>query len=443
MVMAQIYHTRVLPNAHLGKLDISGKPLASLAAIPAADMLPARLTLRKGAAQTVITPAQLGIRIDVPATLRSTDELRRWLPLASLVTRYDVPLRLRFDQQTYRQAAARLATTFSRPAIPEHIAFRGSSFAIALAASGYTVDDARLKDSLAAALQNGSSIVGVPTTPIAARQKATDLAGQLQQLQLHLGTAISFVYHGRTVRPGKAEVGSWFVPKDQTMAPSATAARVYIDTLARQLGTTIANPDDLAAAAVYAVSKDLPRTFAVVPAGNGTILRTYCTAVRGIDASVLSDLTGKLAATYYDTRGWNNGGRIAFQHVGRGCQYTVWMSAASQMTSFGAICDAYYSCQTGTDVVLNYDRWTSATPPWDKTNGTLEDYRTLMINHETGHRLGFPDNPICPGAGQPAPVMMQQSVNLKGCVFNIWPRAAELAQLNIILGLPSTAAVSE
>lgn len=83
--------------------------------------------------------------------------------------------------------------------------------------------------------------------------------------------------------------------------------------------------------------------------------------------------------------------------------------------------------------MVNYDRWTTATPPWNQTGGNIEDYRVLIISHETGHRLGFLDNPVCPGAGQPAYVMMQQSIDLKGCVFNIWPTQTELAQLKTML----------
>jgi hypothetical protein len=146
--------------------------------------------------------------------------------------------------------------------------------------------------------------------------------------------------------------------------------------------------------------------------------------------------------TYNDARGWNDGGHIAFEHVRRGCQYTVWMSAAADMTTFGTICDDYYNCQAGHSVVLNYDRWTTATPPWNKTGGSIQDYRTLMIDHETGHRLGFPDNPVCPRKGRPAPVMMQQSMNLHGCVFNIWPRPAEFTRLDHMLNLGQTNSIT-
>lgn len=125
-----------------------------------------------------------------------------------------------------------------------------------------------------------------------------------------------------------------------------------------------------------------------------------------------------------DKRGWNNGGEVSFNHE-ENCDFTIWLSAPASMTSFGAICDEYYSCRVGNNVVINYDRWTKATDPWNAAGMSMIDYQALVINHEVGHRLGF-GHPECPGQGQLAPVMMQQSVDLAGCKFNPWPTDHEL-----------------
>ena len=48
------------------------------------------------------------------------------------------------------------------------------------------------------------------------------------------------------------------------------------------------------------------------------------------------------------------------------------------------------------------------------------DYRHYVVNHEVGHVFGN-GHVDCPGAGQPAPVMVQQTLSLGGCVKNAWP----------------------
>ena len=123
-----------------------------------------------------------------------------------------------------------------------------------------------------------------------------------------------------------------------------------------------------------------------------------------------------------------------FQEVSSDCDYTVWLSSANQMSSFGGVCDPIWSCRSGNNVVFNYDRWSTTSPAWQEFGGTLEDYRSMLINHETGHRLGF-GHRHCGGAGQLAPVMQQQSIDLEGCKFNPWPVQAELDAFKATIGL--------
>ena len=62
-----------------------------------------------------------------------------------------------------------------------------------------------------------------------------------------------------------------------------------------------------------------------------------------------------------------------------------------------------------------------------KGGGNLANYRTMVINHETGHRLDHRDNEtVCQQAGEPAPLMQQQSISLRGCTINEWPLDSEL-----------------
>ena len=109
------------------------------------------------------------------------------------------------------------------------------------------------------------------------------------------------------------------------------------------------------------------------------------------------------------------------------CSMTLTLAAADQMTSFSTECSDEYSCRVGNDVIINVDRWNNATEGWLNAGGTVERYRTMVINHEVGHRLGHLDNELtCPAVNQPAPLMQQQSMDLLGCVPNEWPLDEEL-----------------
>ena len=75
-------------------------------------------------------------------------------------------------------------------------------------------------------------------------------------------------------------------------------------------------------------------------------------------------------------------------------------------------------------MVINQTRWRHASPAWNAAGRSLRDYRHMVVNHEVGHWLGL-GHSGCPGAGKPAPVMMQQSKGRDGCTFNPFPTLAE------------------
>jgi hypothetical protein len=429
IAMVIMYHDRALPNYHLGKLAIGGKSLDELEATKPSDILAAALTFAKNDKTISKSPEDLGVHVDIEKSLHSANGGLRWLPVFSLFGRHHIALTLQIDHDQYNKTTAKVNNALSQQPVKQHIDFDGSNFVIKPNQDGYEVNTDKLLPSVTSAFQKGQSQLTVSTQTIHATDHA-DLSGQLASLQKQLDLKLSFAYRSQTIQPSRSDIGKWFTGKGQTMTMSTTRFKSYIISVGKRLGIAVANQSNLAVASAYALGKNLPMEFAIVPSNSATVVRTYCTAVRGVNPAVLPDLNGKLAATYADVRGWNDNGRIVFQKVASGCQYTVWMSAANQMTTFGAICDDFYNCQVGTSVVMNYNRWTSATPPWNKTGRSLEDYHVLMINHESGHRLGFLDNPTCPGAGKPAPVMMQQSINLKGCTFNIWPLASEFTALN-------------
>lgn len=158
--------------------------------------------------------------------------------------------------------------------------------------------------------------------------------------------------------------------------------------------------------------------------GAGGRVVTYQIQTRGNTQNNLETFAQLVAETYADSRGWSRAG-VSFQRVESGGQFTLVLSEASQVPTFSPGCDAIYSCRAGQYVIINEDRWIGATEAWNSQGGSLRDYRHMVINHETGHWLGH-GHYNCSGAGQLAPVMQQQSIDLQGCKFNPWPLDFEI-----------------
>lgn len=163
--------------------------------------------------------------------------------------------------------------------------------------------------------------------------------------------------------------------------------------------------------------------------GNELITYTYCVASKG-EVGDLTEFANTVFSTLNDPRGWPRAGAVFQEADGtdpNACSMTLTLAAADQMTSFSTECSDEYSCRVGNDVIINIDRWNNATEGWRNAGGTVERYRTMVINHEVGHRLGHLDNELtCPAVNQPAPLMQQQSMDLLGCVPNEWPLDEEL-----------------
>lgn len=163
--------------------------------------------------------------------------------------------------------------------------------------------------------------------------------------------------------------------------------------------------------------------------GNELITYTYCVASKG-EVGDLTEFSDTVFSTLNDPRGWPRAGAVFQEADGtdpNACSMTLTLAAADQMTSFSTECSDEYSCRVGNDVIINIDRWNNATEGWLNAGGTVERYRTMVINHEVGHRLGHLDNETtCRAMNQPAPLMQQQSMDLLGCTPNEWPLDDEL-----------------
>lgn len=123
-----------------------------------------------------------------------------------------------------------------------------------------------------------------------------------------------------------------------------------------------------------------------------------------------------------DAKGWGSDGSVSFELVEDDPELTIRLATPGTVDDLCAPLntDGYTSCRVADEVILNVDRWAGATDDFLDAGGSLSEYRIYLINHEVGHFLGHGHETEC-GSDGLAPVMMQQTLDLRGCEPNGWP----------------------
>ena len=119
-------------------------------------------------------------------------------------------------------------------------------------------------------------------------------------------------------------------------------------------------------------------------------------------------------------RGWANVAEKSFQLTSVDDSDYVYIFASPEKTD--ELCapietNSIYSCRNEENIVLNFYRWQEGAVDF---KNDMKTYRIYLINHETGHILGW-GHVGCPKEGAIAPVMMQQSKGTDGCIPYGWP----------------------
>jgi len=133
------------------------------------------------------------------------------------------------------------------------------------------------------------------------------------------------------------------------------------------------------------------------------------------------DCMAKLIASILnDSRGWKNITEKEFLLVSEeAADFTFIFSSPDKTDELCAPLETngIYSCRNEEEIIINYFRWRNGALDF---GNDMKTYRLYLINHETGHILGW-GHTGCPKEGAIAPVMMQQSKTTGGCIAYGWP----------------------
>lgn len=423
-----------LGYTHIGKTyartSIHGQPVGSqlVSELVGNSFLPKEVTVQADESQEWVFPLEaFGITQDDGMLKRTIMSSRHWLPIINAGKSVDFDVPLRIDEDIFDAQLEKLVADFFVAPQDARISIEGEAFVVNDEVIGKQASKDVLRKGLLDAVAEGQDRLWVALEDIAADVVAEDLGAQRDVLEKQAATSVVFTLGASSITPSVAERLGWYMASDSLMVLSDDAVRSYITQEAYSRGEEVQNADEVVTQVRQSIESAETATITMVAVPKHIPTHSYCVSAKNIDTTHLADFRAKIAVVLSDGRGWASAGQ-RFVESSSNCGFTMWLSAADQLPSFSSGCSAQWSCRAGTNVIINYDRWTQATDAWNGAGGNLEDYRVMVINHEVGHWLGF-GHANCSGAGQPAPVMQQQSIDLQGCAFNPWPLASEIASL--------------
>ncbi|MEU7803339.1 DUF3152 domain-containing protein [Micromonospora arborensis] len=262
------------------------------------------------------------------------------------------------------------------------------------------------------------------------RQRRFALLAQLVAVVLAVGAVVTVIAEG----PGGHPAADQLAAEELATLPPLVAAPLPPSASPSPFGSVPSSPPP-----VLRVSGAVPS------AGTGTFgydarsgpvlgrageLRRYRVAVESGSNETAADFGQAVQTALAGPGSWVDSGRLRLQQVPGEAprDFTVYLATArtaGRMCADGGVDiriggRPYTSCRAPGQVIINLDRWRLSVPHFVSAGVPLEVYRTYVVNHEVGHQLGH-RHERCPGAGRPAPVMMQQTLFLNGCRVNPWP----------------------
>lgn len=459
-----------LNNTYIAGLDVGGLDSEQIIQKMNKQLASKELTLRLGDQELKTPIANMGLTADDEAikdltTKRSFNDLfRPWF-----VTRI-LPLPVQTDTQKANNQLVQFKQADFTAAQNATFSIASDQVVVADGKNGFGLDTRRVLSGLETRINKKIDNVTYKLKPQKLSPEITksDIEKQIPQILAIVSTDYSIIYGKEKVIISKADLADWLIlskskSSDITISASKDKINAYVSKLADSQrvnpinqvttsfrsgkvaqvtiigknGREVSNINAVADSIYDKFSKKDPlsSTFdfrelsykkltATIDDTNIKAVYTYEVVAWGNIKADFNEFKVQAAETLTSILGWRAGG-VVFQQVASGGNMTLVLAEPSRVDSAASYCDAFYSCRVGRYAIINEDRWLGATSSWNNGGGSLRDYRHMVVNHEVGHWLGY-GHKYCGGAGQKAPVMQQQSINLRGCTVNPWPLRSEL-----------------
>lgn len=237
-----------------------------------------------------------------------------------------------------------------------------------------------------------------------------------------IGFVAFFVWSDRAGERGLNVVAN--APTPATTATSTAEPTVAPEPTSTPAPTPTLTPPPLGATSCDTDGSDEPAgttstiSGSAATAGSGPI-RTFSIEVED-GLAIDGDCFGReVERVLFDERSWVGTGEVTWQRVDADPDTRIILAspATTDQLCVPFQTNGVFSCTIEqVRTVFNVNRWRNGATDFLG----IEEYRVYLINHEIGHALEH-NHVGCPGAGLPAPVMMQQTKSVDSCLANAWP----------------------
>ncbi len=433
------YAQRIYPGVRVGDINLSGRSWGAVEAAITAGLPNQPIHLVVGSTSYTLTPQEVGATYNLN-TIRQQVERQghSYLPLWGVVTTFwsqPIAVDYQVDERVFGQRLADLANEQSHAASDAQPVIVAGTAVVLSDKAGQLLDVAKLRAGALTALKSHDNVV-ITTTNISPSVSAEAFASDISQANAILGATITLKIKTQSVAISRAQIGAWlhFGNPGSGVSVDNAAISGYVNSLGTGFdraaaAATIASDLTSAKSVAYTASV---RRFTTAPSGVVTPATIksyrYCISVSGASQDKANELAGTAKSVYAMVGGWSLTGLVKLEPAATSCNFTLWLAAADNMPHFSPACGSHSTCRVDNNLVINLSNWDQAPASWQ---GTQDEYRTELINHETGHWLGF-DHLSC-GGNTTAPIQ-DVVVQVSGCSPRWFPIAANLQPVKILPG---------